>query len=349
MSTDHAPQTPSGDLLSVSEIAERAGVRPSAVSNWRRRHTGPDGFPSPAGRSPAGLDLFPAAAVEEWARAHGRAFAPAPPGVDLWRAVQAAVTTTDRDLDLVVEVALSLLAAPGVEAGADDEFSPLHARVRELASREDRAQAGEYILAARRRAQRRSADFETDPEIGRLMVDLAEPLNGVVLDTCAGLGGLLCEAARRLSTGAAVMLAGAERDTWAMGVAELRLALHGSAARLRTTDALRDPSLPGSADIVLGDIPKGQKLAPGDIDPADPRWSVGHPGTSGDMAWLQHAVACARPGGRAVVLAPQGTLHRTGRAAEIRAELLRRGLVRAVIALPAGSAGRTARVPMAIW
>lgn len=348
---DHTPESAPDELLTVSEIAARAGVRPSAVSNWRRRHAGPGGFPPPVDRSPAGLDRFSLAAVRDWAERNGRTLSAPAPGVDLWREVQD--LASHRSMDEAVQIALSLLALadskaePGLDPGP--ELAGLDARVGALATPAARAEAAEYVLAARRRSLRQGADFETDPEIARLLVDLAEPLGGLVLDTCAGLAGLLCEAGSRLPASAPVALAGVELDEWAVDVANLRLSLHGIARTVGRTDALRDPALPGSADIVICDVPKGQRLAACDVDPADPRWVVGHPGTSGDMAWLQHAVACCTPGGRAVVLAPQATLHRGGRAGDIRAELLRRGMVRAVIALPAGSAGRTARVPMAIW
>jgi hypothetical protein len=56
-------------LVSLSQISELAGVRPSAVSNWRRRF---EDFPTPASSSAVGKDLFALPEVERWLDAHGR-------------------------------------------------------------------------------------------------------------------------------------------------------------------------------------------------------------------------------------------------------------------------------------
>jgi hypothetical protein len=68
----------------------------------------------------------------------------------------------------------------------------------------------------------------------------------------------------------------------------------------------------------------------------DPRWVYGvPPRTEPELAWVQHALAHLTPGGTAVVLMPPAAAGRPpGR--RIRAELVRRGIVRAVVALPAG-------------
>jgi len=67
----HENQT-SERLVSAGEIAEMAGVGPSAVSNWRRRHTD---FPAVAEENPAG-DLFRHSEVVEWLRANGKRVRP---------------------------------------------------------------------------------------------------------------------------------------------------------------------------------------------------------------------------------------------------------------------------------
>jgi len=55
--------------VSLSQIAELAGVGPSAVSNWRRRF---DDFPDPMGGTGDGNDLFALSAVRRWLDEHGR-------------------------------------------------------------------------------------------------------------------------------------------------------------------------------------------------------------------------------------------------------------------------------------
>ncbi|NEB82780.1 N-6 DNA methylase, partial [Streptomyces anulatus] len=69
----------------------------------------------------------------------------------------------------------------------------------------------------------------------------------------------------------------------------------------------------------------------------DPRWEYGFPArVESELAWVQHALARLRDGGTAVLLMPPAAAsRRSGR--RIRADLLRRGALRAVIALPAGA------------
>ncbi|MEU4499454.1 N-6 DNA methylase, partial [Streptomyces sp. NPDC023998] len=80
----------------------------------------------------------------------------------------------------------------------------------------------------------------------------------------------------------------------------------------------------------------------------DPRWEYGFPArTESELAWVQHALARLRPGGAAVLLMPPAAAsRRSGR--RIRAGLLRRGALRAVVALPAGAAPPYG-IPLHIW
>ncbi|MBB5874346.1 hypothetical protein F4553_007780 [Allocatelliglobosispora scoriae] len=90
------------------------------------------------------------------------------------------------------------------------------------------------------------------------------------------------------------------------------------------------------ADAVVANAPFGihdwghEKLA------YDPRWTFGlPPRTEPELAWVQHALAHLLPGKRAVLLMPPAAAARpAGR--RIRSELVRRGALQAVIALPAG-------------
>jgi len=86
------------------------------------------------------------------------------------------------------------------------------------------------------------------------------------------------------------------------------------------------------------------------LDPslADHLWEFGPPSQmDGALASLQLAYECVRPGGTAVVVMPfSAAVRASGR--RIRAELLRSGALRRVIALPA-RLDRTATVPIQIW
>jgi hypothetical protein len=70
----------------------------------------------------------------------------------------------------------------------------------------------------------------------------------------------------------------------------------------------------------------------------DPRWAYGVPARAeSELAWVQHALAHLTPGGHAALLLPPATAGRaSGR--RVRAELVRSGALRAVVALPVGAA-----------
>ncbi|MBW3578877.1 MAG: SAM-dependent methyltransferase [Actinobacteria bacterium] len=67
--------------VSLSDVAEIAGVGSSAVSNWRKRH---EDFPPPRLQS-AGGALFSLAEVERWLVENGKISGPVPPSAVLWR------------------------------------------------------------------------------------------------------------------------------------------------------------------------------------------------------------------------------------------------------------------------
>lgn len=102
-------------------------------------------------------------------------------------------------------------------------------------------------------------------------------------------------------------------------------------------DSLLADALPDlRADIVVANFPFGIHDWGHDRLAYDPRWAYGlPPRTEPELAWVQHALAHLATGGTAVVLMPPAAaLRPAGR--RVRAELLRRGALRAVIALPAG-------------
>jgi len=105
---------------------------------------------------------------------------------------------------------------------------------------------------------------------------------------------------------------------------------------IRSGDALLADARPAlAADAVLCQPPVAQREWGFDGLAYDPRWEYGMPPRAeSELAWVQHALARLRPGGIAVILLPAGVaVRRPGR--RIRAELLRRGALRAVVGLPA--------------
>ena len=107
------------------------------------------------------------------------------------------------------------------------------------------------------------------------------------------------------------------------------------------------------ADVVLCDPPAGVRVGASRMPPGDPRWRLlgtldAPPSRAADFAWLAHCIAHLRPGGEGYVLLPPGSLFRGGIEARFRAELLRQGTIKAIIALPP-IAGANTLASSTVW
>ncbi|MFF0388894.1 N-6 DNA methylase [Kitasatospora sp. NPDC004615] len=185
-----------------------------------------------------------------------------------------------------------------------------------------------------------------------LLAALAGPPGSdqAVLDPACGTGGVLLAAAPAARRGQ-------DADPGLAGVALLRLALAAPAdlpgplpVDVRAGDALRADAFPGlAADAVLCRPPYNERDWGHDQLQYDSRWPGGvvPPRGESELAWVLHCLAHTRPGGTAVLLLPPTVAsRRAGR--RVRAELVRSGALRAVIALPAGVAPPYG-VPLHVW
>ncbi|MFG2285996.1 N-6 DNA methylase [Streptomyces sp. NPDC048595] len=282
-----------------------------------------------------------------------------------WRQLRAA--TDDAELTGVLPAMLDsvLVARLGAEhpvGGLTREaLAPSAALVRaagDLAAVDGADRAYAFLLGRHLDANPRQYTL-TPPGPAALMAELAAlagPL-GTVLDPACGAGALLTAAQERAAkdaadpAGAPVTLHGQEADPDLAALSALRLALDvpGAEVRVRAADTLRADAFPQlAADAVLVHPPFNERNWGHDELAYDPRWEYGFPArTESELAWVQHALARLRDGGTAVLLMPPAVAsRRSGR--RIRADLLRRGALRAVIALPAGAAPPNG-VPLHLW
>ncbi|MGW0601365.1 N-6 DNA methylase [Streptomyces sp. NPDC002776] len=185
----------------------------------------------------------------------------------------------------------------------------------------------------------------TPAELAALMADLAGPAR-TVLDPACGTGALLRAVAPRPEQ----QLYAQDSAPDLAAVTALRLALRtGATVCAAVGDTLRADAHPElRADAVLCHPPFNERNWGHDELAYDPRWEYGFPArTESELAWVQHALARLRDGGTAVLLMPPAAAsRRSGR--RIRADLLRRGALRAVVALPVGAAPPY-NLPLHLW
>ncbi|MEV1328545.1 N-6 DNA methylase [Micromonospora costi] len=325
--------------ITAAEIARLAGVGRAAVSNWRKRYAD---FPTPVGGTPASPE-FDLIEVEEWLRAQGKLRELATSD-RLWRRVAAASDTPAAGLAAVGDVLLARHRGQRSSRTVNPHLKPLLPDVDALAD-ELGPQAAFDELWQRFSAPGPGRSFATPDDLADLMAGLAEVAGGAVLDPAAGSGAGLRAAVRAGCTEAS----GQELDEDLARLAGLWLALRDVPGDVDAGDSLRADAFAGRTfDAVVCHPPFGLTNWGHEELVYDPRWEYGlPPRTEPELAWVQHALTHLRPGGHAVLLMPPAAAgRRTGR--RIRAELLRRGALRAVIALPSGAAAPHG-VPLHLW
>ncbi|MBM7437654.1 N-6 DNA methylase [Streptomyces sp. HB132] len=333
---ESTPQA-SEPLITGAEIARLAGVTRAAVSNWRRRY---GDFPTPADGG-ASTPLFSLAEVRSWLakQQKGKDFSD---DVRLWQALRGAFGD-----DIVAGIAgVARFLARDDASALDDNLTELVAR---LEAKESAAHAIDQLVERFLDSSRRAgSDQVTSSRLVKAVSHFAGPVpdDSVIFDPACGIGTLL------LSIGPAEgpIRRGQEIDPAAGELAQARAELAGSQdTAIETGDSLREDRWPDlRADLVLCDPPAAGPDWGREELLLDARWELGTPSKAeGDLAWLQHCYAHTAPGGRALVVMPASVAYRkAGR--RIRAEIVRRGILTDVVALPPGMVASHAQ-PVHLW
>lgn len=377
MSTTQRPRTSatpqSSAQVTAAEISRIAGVTRATVSNWRRRH---DDFPAPSGGTEAS-PLYDLQAVRDWLAARGHASAATPSeelrttlrlharaGVgtsELLLLVLAAAGRTADELTAAAGLPDADLAAraehdaagvgdvvPGSDAVRFDAADAEVLRALYACVREEGGQATLGVLAEwELEDSAASGAYRTPTALADLLARLIPGSPDRVLDPACGSGSLLAAAARRGARelyGQDVLPVQAQRSA-----VSLMLTAPDAKVTVRAGDSLRADAFPDLlADAVLSNPPYGVRDWGHDELAYDPRWAYGvPPRAESELAWVQHVLAHLTPGGYAALLLPPATAGRaSGR--RVRAELVRSGALRAVVALPVG-ASVPLHVGLQIW
>ncbi|WP_229870386.1 HsdM family class I SAM-dependent methyltransferase [Streptomyces phaeofaciens] len=322
----------------AAEIARLAGVTRAAVSNWRRRRSD---FPAPVGGTSAS-PLFSLTEVRQWLEGQrdGREVSGE---VRLWQALRCAYGE---------DMARALAAVGEYLWGNMEELLDQAAReaVDGLVADRRPTEVMDALVARLLDSTARAAlDGASTLRLARAVREFAGETAGTVFDPACGIGSLL------VAVGGSAVQSRLGQDTQADAarVAQVRAALAaaGEAAPVQIVagDSLRADAFPDlRADLVVCEPPTAVADWGREQLLIDPRWEAGVPSRGeSELAWLQHCYHHTAPGGRAVVVLPASVAHRrSGR--RIRAELVRRGCVTAVVALPPGLAASHA-LPLHLW
>jgi type I restriction enzyme M protein len=193
--------------------------------------------------------------------------------------------------------------------------------------------------------------FYTPAEVSRIMAqvigieragELREP---TVYDPTCGSGSLLIKAADEAGT-SKLAIYGQEMDVATWALARMNMVLHGHpTAELWRGNTLSAPHFKNkdgrlrTFDFAVANPPFSAKAWSSGLDPAHDefgRFEFGVPPTkSGDFAFLLHLIASLKSSGKGAIILPHGVLFRGHKEADIRRQLVQRGLIKGIIGLPA--------------
>ena len=191
--------------------------------------------------------------------------------------------------------------------------------------------------------------FYTPSEVSRVIAQVIGigPANTVssttAYDPTCGSGSLLLKVAEQ--AGKHITLEGQEMDVTTAGLARMNMILHDfPTANIRQGNTLANPRfLDGDQlrryDYVVANPPFSVKTWSVGLTPdADPygrfAWGV-PPAKQGDYAFLLHIVRSLKSTGKGACILPHGVLFRGNAEGAIRKELVRSGVLKGIIGLPA--------------
>ena len=195
--------------------------------------------------------------------------------------------------------------------------------------------------------------FYTPAEVSRVMaavLGIAQApttAETTVYDPTCGSGSLLLKVADAARTPVSVY--GQEKDEVTSGLARMNMILHHNpGALIAHANTLAEPQFKEGEqlktfDYVVANPPFSDKRwSTGFTPAADPYGRFGGdsgfgvpPDKQGDFAYLLHIIRSLKNTGRAACILPHGVLFRGNAEADIRRALVRRGLLHAIIGLPA--------------
>ncbi len=193
--------------------------------------------------------------------------------------------------------------------------------------------------------------FYTPAEVSRIMAqvigienagELDEP---TVYDPTCGSGSLLIKAADEANTGS-IAIYGQEMDNATWALARMNMILHNhTTAEIWKGNTLSSPYRWDvkqglkTFDFAVANPPFSAKSWTSGLNPEHDefeRFEYGIPPVkNGDFAFLLHLIKSLKSNGKGAIILPHGVLFRGHKEADIRRELIRRGLIKGIIGLPA--------------
>lgn len=239
-----------------------------------------------------------------------------------------------------------------------DLFSNINLRGRDGEAKDLLGRAYEYFISQFAGAEgRRGGEFFTPRSVVQTIVEMLEPTKGRVYDPCCGSGGMFVQSERFVEAHQGrrldISIWGQERNHTTWRLCKMNLAVRGIDADIAWNNEgsfIRDAFPQMRFDYAMANPPFNvsdwwQPQLEGDA-----RWAYGTPPSgNANFAWLQHIIHHLAPRGTAGVVLANGSLssQQSGEG-EIRRQLVERGVVDCIVALPAQLFYST-QIPACLW
>lgn len=191
--------------------------------------------------------------------------------------------------------------------------------------------------------------FYTPAEVSRVIskvigVNSAQSQERTIYDPTCGSGSLLLKAADEAERGLTIY--GQEMDNATRALARMNMILHGHpTAEIWQDNTLSSPYFKNSDgslktfDFAVANPPFSSKAWSNGINPAQDEFKRfdGYgipPAKNGDYAFLLHMVRSLKSKGKGAIILPHGVLFRGNAEAEIRKNLICKGIIKGIIGLP---------------
>ena len=188
-------------------------------------------------------------------------------------------------------------------------------------------------------------EFYTPKSIVNLIAELIQPYEGKIYDPCCGSGGMFVQSLKFVDAHHGnrknVSVYGQEYTKTTYKLAKMNLAIRGISANLGEHEAdtfHNDQHKDLKADFIMANPPFNQSAWREDNQLTDdPRWA-GYdvpPTSNANYGWILNMVSKLSTNGVAGFILANGALSSDGTEKEIRKKMLERGLIEAIIILPA--------------
>ena len=190
--------------------------------------------------------------------------------------------------------------------------------------------------------------FYTPAEVSRVMAQVVgigpdTRQDQTIYDPTCGSGSLLLKAADEAPR--SITIYGQEKDNATWALARMNMILHGHpTAELWRGNTLAEPHFKDRGrlrrfDFAVANPPFSDKAWSNGLDPVNDeyrRFEYGiPPAKNGDYAFLLHLITSLKSKGKGAIILPHGVLFRGNKEASMRRNLIRRGLIKGIIGLPA--------------